>query len=87
MERFGSVTEDAACAVLRAHASFKRGGPIANGDVTLIDDRGEQQLFHLESFYNGHEALTIFVHKGPSLIKMAVSGVRIPMNVSSRLRR
>lgn len=33
MERFSSVTEDAACAVLRAHSSFKRGGPIANGDV------------------------------------------------------
>ncbi len=87
MERFGSVTEDAACAVLRAHASFKRGGPIANGDVTLVDDRGEQQLFHLESFYNGHEALTIFTYKGPSLMKMTVSSVAIPMNVSSRLRR
>jgi hypothetical protein len=87
MERFGSVTEDAACAVLRAHSTFKRGGPIANGDVTLIDDRGEQQLFHLESFYNGHEALTIFTYKGPSLMKMTVSGVGIPTNVTSRLRR
>lgn len=72
--------------MLRAHASFKRGGPIANGDVTLIDDRGEQQLFHLESFYNGHEALTIFAYKGPSLRKMTVSSVAISMNVPSRLQ-
>jgi hypothetical protein len=55
--------------------------------VSLIDDRGEQQLFHLDSFYNGHEALTIFTYKGPSLMRMTVSGVRIPTNVSSRLRR
>lgn len=55
--------------------------------MTLVDDRGEQQLFHLESFYNGHEALTIFTYKGPSLTRMAVSGVKIPTNVSSRLRR
>jgi hypothetical protein len=86
MERFGNMTEDAACAVLRAHASFKRGGPIANVDVTLVDDRGESQLFHLESFYNGHEALTIFTHKGPSLMKMTVSSVAVPMNISSWLR-
>jgi hypothetical protein len=85
MERFGNMTEEAACAVLRAHASFN-GGPIANVDVTLVDDRGESQLFHLESFYNGHEALTIFTYKGPSLMKMTVSSVAVPMNVSSRLR-
>jgi len=86
MERFGSVTEDAACAVLRAHSSFKRGGPIANGDVTLVDDRGEQQLFHLESFYNGHEALTIFTYKGPLLARMSVSSVALPRKTSIIIR-
>jgi hypothetical protein len=86
IERFDNVTEDAACAVLRAHSSFKRGGPIANVDVTLFDDRGEGQLFRLESFYNGHEALTIFTYKGPSLMKIPVSGVGIQMKVSSRRR-
>jgi hypothetical protein len=83
MERFGTMTEDAACAVLRAHSSFKRGGPIANVDVTLVDDRGESQLFHLESFYNGHEALTIFTYKGPLLARMSVSSVALQERRSS----
>lgn len=87
MERFGSVTEDAACAVLRAHSSFRRGGPIANGEVILVDDRGEQQLFHLESFYNGHEALTIFVHRRSVLVRMPVSSVAIPRRTSTNVRK
>lgn len=75
IERFSSVTEDTACAVLRANASFRRGGPIADCEVILVDDRGEKQCFHLESFYNGHEALTIFVYTGRTLTRMPVSSV------------
>ena len=75
IERFSSVTEDAACAVLRANASFRRGGPIADCEVILVDDRGEKQCFHLESFYNGHEALTIFVYTGRTFTRMPVSSV------------
>lgn len=87
IERFANVTEDAACEVLRAHASSRRGGPIANDEVILVDDRGEQQIFHLESFYNGHEALTIFVLKRSVLVRMPVSGIGNQINVPSRLRR
>jgi hypothetical protein len=86
IERFGSVTEQAACALLNANSSFRRGGPIANGDVIFVDDRGEQQSFHLESFYNGHEALTIFTHKGPLLVRMPVSSVAILRRTSTNIR-
>jgi len=50
MERFSNVAEQTASAVLRDNSSNRRGGPIADNDVILVDDRGEQQLFHLESF-------------------------------------
>jgi hypothetical protein len=77
MERFSNVTEQTASAVLRDNSSNRRGGPIADNDVILVDDRGEQQLFHLESFYKGHEALTLFTHKSPVVIKIPVSGVKV----------
>jgi hypothetical protein len=73
VERFSNVTEQTASAVLRDNSSYRRGGPIADNDVILVDDRGEQQLFHLESFYNGHEALTLFTHRSPVLIKIPVA--------------
>ncbi|HEX3968684.1 MAG TPA: hypothetical protein VHW70_12010, partial [Edaphobacter sp.] len=50
-------------------------GPIANDDVVLTDDCGLQHIFHLESFYNRHEALTILTHKNLAPKKMAVSSV------------
>lgn len=86
IERFANVTEKEACAVLRANCSFRKGGPIANGDVIFVDSRGEQQLFHLESFYNGHEALTIFTHRGPLVVRMPVSSVAIPRRTSTSIR-
>lgn len=82
IEQFASITEQEACNVLRANASYRRGGPIANDEVTLSDDRGQKQMFHLESFYNGHEALTIFTHKGPLLARMSVSSVAFPRKTS-----
>ena len=77
IERFSNVTEDTACAILRENSSYHKGGPIADCDVILSDDRGEQQLFHLESFYNCHQALTLFTHRSPVIIKIPVSGISV----------
>jgi len=86
IEQFASITEQEACNVLRANASYRRGGPIANDEVILSDDRGQKQMFHLESFYNGHEALTIFAHKGPLLARMSVSSVALPRKTTILIR-
>lgn len=74
-EQFANVTEHQACDLLRACASHRSGGPIANDDVILTDDCGLQHIFHLESFYNRHEALTILTQKNLAPNKMAVSSV------------
>ena len=75
VEQFTNVTEHQACDLLRACSSYRSGGPIANDDVILPDDCGLQHIFHLESFYNRHEALTILTHKNLAPKKMAVSSV------------
>jgi hypothetical protein len=87
IDRFSSVTEDTACAVLRANALFRRGGPIADCEVILVDDRGEKQCFHLESFYNGHEALTIFIYTGENLTRMPVSRAGAQNTILKIVRR
>ncbi len=73
--------------MLRANASFRRGGPIADSEVILVDDRGEKQCFHLEFFYNGHEALTIFVYTGENLTRMPVSRVGAQNTILKIVRR
>ena len=75
IERFSNVTERQACDLLRGCSSYRSGGPIANDDVVLTDDCGLKHIFHLESFYNRHQALTIFTHKNPLPTKIAVSSV------------
>jgi hypothetical protein len=86
LDQFSNVSEEVAYGILRANSSFKRGGPIANNDVVLVDDRGEPQLFHLASFYNGHQALTIFAYKGLVSVKMPVSAVPLSKVASTRSR-
>jgi hypothetical protein len=75
IERFANVTEHHACDLLRACSSHRSGGPIANDDVMLTDDCAQKHVFHLESFYNRHEALTILTHKSPLPTKIAASSV------------
>jgi len=82
IERFANVTEHQACDLLRACSSYRSGGPIANDDVVLTDDCAQKHVFHLESFYNRHEALTILVHKKLLPTTMAVSSMRTPRSAS-----
>lgn len=82
IERFSNVTEQTACAILRENSSYHKGGPIADCEVILPDDRGAQQLFHLESFYNCHQALTLFTHSSAVTSKIPVSGINAGNNSS-----
>lgn len=40
-----------------------RRGPIGEGEVQVTDDRGDTRHFSFETFYNGHDALTLAVEK------------------------
>jgi hypothetical protein len=82
IEQFANVTEQYACGLLRTCSSYRSGGPIADDDIVLVDDCGQKHLFHLESFFNRHEALTVLIHKEPVPAKIAVTSVRLPKAAS-----
>jgi hypothetical protein len=83
IEQFTNVTEQHACDLLRTCSSYRCGGPIADDDVVLVDDNGQKHIFHLESFFNRHEALTVLIHKELMPAKIAITSVRIPKAAST----
>jgi hypothetical protein len=86
MEQFANVTESHVSNLLRACSTRRRGGPIADDDVVLMDDCGQKHLFHLESFYNRHEVLTILIHKALVPARIAITSVS-NLNVISSIVR
>ena len=64
-ERFGIVTEVAAFEAMQGYASSARGGSLGEGDVVFVGRDGERHGFHMETFFNRHEALTLGTHLGP----------------------
>jgi hypothetical protein len=59
---FGNVTGAEIFRTLRTFC-FGNRGPLGIDEVLLPNLNGEQHVFHLETFYNGHEALTLGVHR------------------------
>ena len=86
IEQFANVTESFVCNLLRTCSTFRRGGPIADDDVVLVDDRGQKHLFHLEAFFNRHEALTVLIYKEPVPAKLTVTSVRVPKSKPAIIR-
>jgi hypothetical protein len=52
--------------LMKRHCLNRRGGPIGDDNVVLLDDRKEAHLFHFEAFYNRHEALAVFTYLRPN---------------------
>ena len=64
-KRFGIVTEVAAFEAVQSYASYARGGPLGEDDVVFVGCDGDRHKFHMETFFNGYEALTLGTHLGP----------------------
>lgn len=62
--RFGNVTEIEGFRAVQSYSSRARGGPLGEDDVVFIGRDGEQHRFHMETFFNRHEALTLGTHLG-----------------------
>ena len=60
----GVVTEVAAFRATQNYASWARRGPLGEDDVVFSDCGGERHCFHMETFFNGYEALTLGIHRG-----------------------
>jgi len=64
-ERFGVVTEVGVFEVIQRYSSPARGGPLGEGDADFCDRDGNRHRFHMETFFNRYEALTLGTHRGP----------------------
>ena len=63
--KFANVPESAVFDQVVEYCSNKRGGPLGESDILLMDDNGEHHVFQFESFHYSHQTLTIGVHVEP----------------------
>lgn len=57
--RFGDLGEVDLFRVVTGYAGAQRGGSLGTREVLLSDVASERHLFRFETFFNGHEALTL----------------------------
>jgi hypothetical protein len=58
-EQFGAMTEVELFNVIVGYSGAQRGGSLGQDEVVLGDRNGERHVFSFETFFNGHEALTL----------------------------
>ncbi|MFN5039440.1 MAG: ImmA/IrrE family metallo-endopeptidase [Bradyrhizobium sp.] len=58
-QRFGGLGEVDLFRVVASYAGAQRGGSLGAKEVLLSDAASERHLFRFETFFNGHEALTL----------------------------
>lgn len=58
-DRFGVVTEPQLFDLIAGYSGAQRGGSLGQGEIILHDLNGDAHVFAFETFFNGHEALTL----------------------------
>lgn len=71
-ERFGELSAEALLRLLQVYCRDKRGGPLGEATVRIRDRSGAPQLFHFETFWNSHDALTLGVWLRAEGVQVAV---------------
>ncbi len=71
-ERFSSIREAELFEQVQGYCSDRRGGPLGASDLVLRDNDGLPHLFHFETFFNQHDALTLGIYKGLRSLTVAV---------------
>lgn len=61
-ELFGNIDIISLFAQIKNYCSHAKGGPLGTSMLSLTDVNGENHQFRFESFYNGHECLTLGVY-------------------------
>ncbi|MGH2638124.1 MAG: ImmA/IrrE family metallo-endopeptidase [Rhabdochlamydiaceae bacterium] len=74
-ERFGNTSELDLFRLISGYAKHASRGPLGADEIVLKDDSGERHLFAFETFWNGHEALTLgtYLRPVPELIAVNLS--------------
>ena len=58
-QRFGGISDSQIFAMIAGYCGAQRGGTLGEAELVLRDRAGEPHCFHFETFFNGHEALTL----------------------------
>ena len=73
-EKFGGITERQLFEVIARYSGAQRGGSLGQDEVVLRDLHGAAHLFSFETFFNGHEALTLGHWLRPFVTGAVISG-------------
>jgi len=79
--QFGNVTEVAAFEAIQSYATRARGGSLGEGEVVFTGRDGQRHVFHMETFFNRHEALTLGRYTGPAHARVVVPRIFQRMSV------
>lgn len=60
-QRFAQYDEVTLFGIVVSYSGSQRGGPLGEANAQLRDIRGDVVSFRFETFFNGHEALTLAV--------------------------
>ena len=71
--QFSTVVETDVLRMIRGYATWSRRGPLGARELVISDDNGEEQIFAFETFFNGHEALTLAVFSHPRAATISVA--------------
>lgn len=71
-ERFGSVLPRNILGEVDSHAAQRRGGPVADFVMHLRADHGTLHGFHVETFYNQYDNLTLCVALAPGKVTRVI---------------
>ena len=74
--RFGTTSPSALFSDVAVYCGAQRGGPLGEGEITLMDDNSGRHCFHFETFFNRYDALTLgrYIHPGSACRRPADFG-------------
>jgi hypothetical protein len=72
-ERFSNTRETEIFQHVRQYSSNARGGPLGATELVLNDNDGSGHIFHFETFFNQHDALTLGIYRREHSVIVAVS--------------
>lgn len=68
VRRFGTPSELSLFDQVVSYCGAQRGGSLGEEDILLTDINGASHVFHFETFFNTHQALTLGVYYRPAAV-------------------
>lgn len=78
--QFSTVLETDVMRIIGGYATWSKRGPLGSAEAVVRDDNGNEHLFSFETFYNGHEALTlaVFTRRRQPVVSLSIASRTTP---------